>query len=269
MTGDQTKELVKRKFGRSASAYASSKVHATGASLGRMVELIDLQPSWWVLDIATGPGHTALTLAPYVDRVIASDLTFEMLVVADGLANSKRIANLDTANASADRIPFRSAQFDLVTCRIAAHHFPSIHEFASESRRLLRPGGFLAVIDNIVPGITRNVRGSRQGQEAGRYINAFDKLRDPSHVRTLSEEEWVETFYQNGFRIIHRETLEKQLDFKSWTRRMHVSAQDTVRLRAMLHQAPIPVKEYFKPGAVDGRLAFNLTELIVIGVWEP
>jgi len=50
---------------------------------------------------------------------------------------------------------------------------------------------------------------------------------------------------------------------------MHVSDQDTVRLRAMLHQAPIPVKEYFKPSAVDGRLAFNLTELIVIGVWEP
>lgn len=269
MTGDQTKELVKRKFGRSASAYASSKVHAKGASLGRLVELINLQPSWWVLDIATGGGHTALTLAPHVDRVIASDLTHEMLGVTDRLASGKQITNIETINAAAERLPFPASQFELVTCRIAAHHFPSIQEFVSESRRLLHPGGLLAVVDNIVPGDSRNDRGSKQGQDTGRYINAFDKLRDPSHVRTLTEEEWVETFYQNGYRIIHRETLEKQLDFESWARRMDVSDQDMVRLRAMLQQAPAPVKEYFKPSVVDDRLAFNLTELIIVGVWEP
>ncbi len=269
MTEEQTKELVKSNFGRSASAYASSKVHAKGASLGRLVDLIDLQSSWRALDIATGAGHTALALAPYVDWIIASDLTPEMLAVTDGLASSRQITNLETANAAADKLPFPASQFDLVTCRIAAHHFSSIQEFVSESRRLLRPGGLLAVVDNIVPGGSRNVRGSKLRQDTGRYINAFDKLRDPGHVRTLSEEEWAETFYQNGFRIIHRETLEKQLDFESWARRMYVSDQDMVRLRAMLVQSPIPAKEYFKPTMTDGRLAFNLTELIIIGAWEP
>jgi ubiquinone/menaquinone biosynthesis C-methylase UbiE len=263
--GDPNKQRVKDHFGRSADAYATSSVHAKGGSLIRLLELVDLDPSWKVLDIATGGGHMALAVAPLVDQVVASDLTYQMLQVARRLAAERKIRNFHPAGADAERLPFPSGSFDLVTCRIAAHHFPDIPAFISESNRVLANRGILAVVDNVVPGDYRNRREAKLLQETGRYINAFGKLRDPSHVRTLSPNEWKENMYQQGLRILHNESSEKQLDFDSWTERMNVVAEDKLRLKVMLQQAPSGVKEYFKPQMVDGRLKFNLTEFIIIG----
>ena len=61
-----TKDLVQQQFGAHAAAYATSTVHAKGASLGRLVELVKPQPQWQALDIATGAGHTAAAFAPHV-----------------------------------------------------------------------------------------------------------------------------------------------------------------------------------------------------------
>jgi len=67
-----------------------------------------------------------------------------------------------------DDLPFGGA-FDLVTCRIAAHHFADIGRFLRESARALRPGGLLAVVDNVVPcSRLRGKRADRQRQ-AGAY----------------------------------------------------------------------------------------------------
>jgi len=64
--------LIQRKFGEATAEYAASAVHARGASLARLVELVDPKPSWRVLDVATGTGHTAPAFAPRVARVTAS-----------------------------------------------------------------------------------------------------------------------------------------------------------------------------------------------------
>ena len=73
-----TKSLVQQQFGAHAAAYSTSTVHAKGASLARLVELVKPQPDWRALDIATGSGHTAAAFAPHVSRVTASDITGEM-----------------------------------------------------------------------------------------------------------------------------------------------------------------------------------------------
>ena len=97
------------------------------------------KPSWQALDIATGAGHTAAAFAPHVARVIASDLTEEMLQEAAKLAAAKGFANMETARADAEALPFEDARFDLVTCRIAAHHFPDVPTFVAEVWRVLKP----------------------------------------------------------------------------------------------------------------------------------
>jgi protein-L-isoaspartate O-methyltransferase len=63
--------LVQQKFGEAAADFAASAVHARGPSLARLIELANPKPSWRVLDIATGAGHTALAFAPLVARVTA------------------------------------------------------------------------------------------------------------------------------------------------------------------------------------------------------
>ncbi|MCP4428488.1 MAG: methyltransferase type 11, partial [Chloroflexi bacterium] len=77
-----SKSVVKEQFGANAAAYATSKPHAKGASLARLVELTRPQPDWQMLDVATAAGHTAFIFAPHVAHVWATDITPEMLALA-------------------------------------------------------------------------------------------------------------------------------------------------------------------------------------------
>ena len=262
-----TKEQVQQQFGRTAAAYATSTVHAKGASLARLVEWVQPRPDWLALDVATAAGHTALTFAPHVAHVIATDLTAEMLPVAASLAAEKSVTTMRFAQADAESLPFVGGSFNLVACRIAPHHFPNVGRFVAESARLLRPGGILAVVDNIVPG-GEGKRGKtkRLYEEAGRYVNAFEKLRDPSHHRCLTLAEWQAEFRAAGLTVSHQETAWKGMDFDDWVARMQVAAPDVVRLRVMLRQAPSAVLEFLTPEYTNDRIAFRLAEAILIGV---
>jgi len=93
----------------------------------------------------------AAAIAPYVAEVIASDITTEMLSEAAKLAASRQLANTTTATAEAGALPFEDQTFDLVCCRLAAHHFPSLEDYISETRRVLKPGGRFAFVDNVPP----------------------------------------------------------------------------------------------------------------------
>lgn len=260
-----SKQQVRYQFGRAAADYAASGVHAQGASLPRLVELTQPQSDWRVLDIATGAGHTALTFAPHVAHVVATDITPEMLVETMRLAQERGLKNISVETAVAQSLPFDDNRFDLVTCRLAAHHFPGIPQFIAEAARVLRPGGLLAVADNIVPGTRLRGKKAKLLREAARYLNAYEKLRDPSHGRLLSLPEWEDAYREAGFQLIHQETLPMWLDFDDYVTRMRVSPQNRIRLRAMLLQAPRPIADFLTPQVVGDRIAFRFTEAIFIG----
>ncbi len=252
----ENKTLVQQQFGANAAAYATSTVHAKGASLTRMVELTHPDRGWRALDIATGAGHTAFAFAPHVAHVTASDLTPEMLTVAANLAKEKGLTNLAFQEADAENLPFDDATFDLVTCRIAPHHFPDIEQFVRECARVLKPGGVLAVVDNIVP----------TDQEAANYINAVEKFRDPSHERCLSAEAWADAYQQAGITLTHSEEAKKAMDFTAWANNMNVSAENRDVLRERFRTAPASAQAFFSPEyKADGTIKFLLSEGLFIG----
>ncbi|MEM7114970.1 MAG: methyltransferase domain-containing protein [Chloroflexota bacterium] len=260
-----SKKKVQEQFGTNAAAYATSKVHAKGASLARLVELVEPQPAWQAVDIATAAGHTAFIFAPHVAHVVASDLTPEMLTVAANLAQEREITNVSFREADAEAMPFVDNSFDLVTCRIAPHHFPRVDDFIAEAARVLKPGAVFAVVDNVVPGSRLRGKKARLQREAGDYVNAFEKLRDPSHHRCLSIHEWEDGFRQAGFDVTHSETAQKEMVFTPWADRMQVSEENKIRLKAMLVQAPTAVSDFLTPTFSGDRITFRLTELIIIG----
>jgi ubiquinone/menaquinone biosynthesis C-methylase UbiE len=263
-----SKRRVQEQFGASAEAYVTSEIHAKGSSLERLVELTQPEPEWVVLDVATGAGHTALIFAPHVQRVIASDITMRMLEITKDLAEQRGASNMAPAGADAERLPFDDNCFDLVTCRVAAHHFPNLEAFMGEAARVLKPGGLLAVVDNIVPGSRLPGKRGKVKEEAGRYINAFETLRDPSHVRCLSLHGWQEQFYQAGFRIAQEEVTDKMLDFYDWMARMRVRTADEVRLETMLRQAPAEAAAFLSPEYGSKRIWFRLAVALLVGVKE-
>src|ERR1700691_9992 len=119
-------ERVQTQFGAAAAAYGTSLVHGDASALRRVVELAEPQPKDSALDIATGAGHTALALAPHVARVIAYDLTREMILETRRNAAARGLANVYTQQGPAEKLPFRDASFDIVTVRQAPHHFADV-----------------------------------------------------------------------------------------------------------------------------------------------
>jgi ubiquinone/menaquinone biosynthesis C-methylase UbiE len=245
------KTLVQEQFGKTAASYLTSTPHAKGASLERLVALTAPQKNWRGLDIATGGGHVAYTFAPHVERMWATDITQEMLDMVRAEAQKRGLANIRTAYAKAEALPFEDASFDLVTCRIAPHHFDSIADFLAEVHRVLKPDGVFALVDNVVPP------GS-----AGDYVNAFERFRDPSHLRAWTMEEWRAALNKTGFAIAHEEQIYKKMEFKGWAARHDATMQ--ALLRAMLKQVTPEVKNVLEPAGSGADLSFRLCEGLFI-----
>lgn len=256
MTDSDHDELVQRQFGASAEGYRTSASHARGRSLARLLELVAPHPGWVVLDVATGAGHTAATLAPHVDTVIAGDMTREMLEQADIVRREQGRSNIRFVQESAQELAYRDRVFDLVVCRVAAHHFPHPERFVRASARVLKPGGILVVIDNVVP----------DDPDAARWINDFERRRDPSHARCLSVKQWQERFAANGLAMQHREVSAKWFDFHDWMRRMNVPPETLDRLGRELLDAPGEIRDFWRPQRRDGRIALALQEAILVAV---
>lgn len=252
---DEARQRVQERFGTYAQNYVTSTVHSSGYTLDRLIELTDPRPGQRALDIATGGGHVALAMARRGASVIASDLTGPMLKAARQHIQAEGV-QAEFAGVDAQHLPFADATLDIVTCRVAAHHFPDAAQFVRECARVVRSGGVVGLVDQIGPG----------DPEAARYKNAYEKLRDPSHVWEYSQGEWEAFFVGAGLRVEHQEVSRSRLDFRWWTQMQNVDAETSVRLMVMLRQAPEDVLPWWEPEFTDdGGGSFALSQLIMIG----
>ncbi|MBN1565486.1 MAG: methyltransferase domain-containing protein [Anaerolineae bacterium] len=262
-TTPDAKSLSQQQFGAHAASYVTSATHSKGYSLDRLVEFVQpadqTRPNQCALDIATGGGHTALALARHGAWIVAGDLTHPMLLaardhIAAALADQNPAGIVRYAQFDAERLPFPADTFAAVTCRIAPHHFPQVAEFVRECARVCAPGGVVAVVDQLSPG----------DPQAARYVNAFERLRDPSHGWAYNEVEWQGFFKGAGLDIQHFEAFDTHHDLTPWAERMGNDAATITRLRAMLIQAPAPVAAWMQPTfAADAR--FVIRQFLLVG----
>jgi len=254
-SSDDIKAQAQARFARFAQGYVTSKTHAEGEDLERMVELAQPEPDWTALDVATGGGHTALRFAPLVARVVASDLTPTMLETARRFI-AGRASNILYSLGDAENLPFATGSFDLVTCRIAPHHFPDCFRSVQECARVLKPGGRLLVEDHVAP----------DDERAARYLDAFERLRDPSHVRAYADYEWRGMFLDAGLSVVHSERVVNSGRLVPWAERQGCAPDVIERLQVLLAQAPAAVAAWIEPRCVGtADAAFNHNYIIILG----
>ncbi|OEH93577.1 class I SAM-dependent methyltransferase [Bacillus solimangrovi] len=230
------KKDVQKQFGRSADSYVTSKGHRKGKDLKKLVEIAQTNRTEQALDIATGGGHTANALAPFVQKVIAMDLTIEMLTAAEEFITSNGHHNVDFVQGDAEKLPFSDGLFDIVSCRIAAHHFPNIETFISEVHRVLKNGGQLLLDDNVASEV----------DEFDQFYNHIEKVRDYSHYRAWKKSEWLQMLEVKGFEIQELHRFEKQFEFHNWCERMHLSDVEKQALNELMMQSSESVKSKFR-----------------------
>ena len=250
------KDQVQTQFGakKAIDGYATSDIHSKGESLSVLSDLIEAQTNWHMLDVATGAGHTALTFAPKVAQVIATDITQGMLDKTAELAAQRGISNLNTKIADAESLPFDDNTFDFVTCRLAFHHFPDAKQSISEFARVLKTGGTLGFTDNIIV----------PNKQAAGYYNAYEKLRDPSHNWVYPQPRLETMMQQVGFKIQSTKQLKKELEFHKWADRQGVSDTDKEKLLNMMKNIPEALVPHFAPRWADGTMYFTLWEIVIV-----
>ncbi|MCY3979865.1 MAG: class I SAM-dependent methyltransferase [Chloroflexi bacterium] len=249
------KALSQARYSRFAEGYVSSETHARGSDLDRLLAIVQPQPHWQALDIATGGGHTALKFAPHVARVIASDLTPRMLENARRFIVEERgVDNVNFEQADAENLPFEDERFDLVTCRIAPHHFPDAPRFVMECARVLKAGAVFMLQDHVLP----------EDREAARFVDQFERLRDPSHHHAFSEAQWMAMFERAKFTVEHSEHYLKRHDFIPWARRQGNDDVTIAELIQMVRDAPAIAREWMDPKNWGSEKATFLNRHILI-----
>ncbi len=249
------KQTVQNQFGANAEHYARSAVFAGGESLADMVRLVRPRTEWDMLDVATGGGHCAFAFAPLVRQVTATDITEPMLQAAARGAAERGLSNIRLEKADAEALPYGAGRFDLVTCRIAAHHFSDAGQAVREMSRVCRPGGLVAVIDGIAPPV----------RAAADEINAWETWRDPSHVALLTVNGWSSLFCAAELEAFHIDTYELELDFDDHMQRAGCDALTTLRMReGLLHGSPA-MRDWLKPHQVGDKIALIWSMILIIG----
>ena len=108
-----------------------------------LIDWTEPTPGMRVLDLASGTGEPALTIAPLIapGDVTATDIVPEMVAIAAENAVAQGVANLHAQQAPAEALPFPDAMFDRVTCRFGVMYFPDVPQALHEVQRVLKPGG--------------------------------------------------------------------------------------------------------------------------------
>ncbi len=234
-------------YSRQAEYYTRSAAHATGESLQLVVEWAQPRSNQNALDIATGTGFTAFALAPHLAYIVSYDLTAEMLGQAKNLRSQRDLSNVEFVQGVAESLPFTSDSFDIVVCRTAPHHFQSIDSFMSESRRVTKSGGLVIVVDTSVPGVPN----------IDDWQNKVELMRDPSHVKNLSNEEWQNIFKKHGLDIINSSTAHRtHLEFWDWVERSGTPTETVQELHRMFLNAPPEINDTFQIEEGDGKIDF-------------
>jgi SAM-dependent methyltransferase len=183
-----------------AEAYREAPEHREGEDLDLIVSWAE--GSTTALDVATGGGHVARRLREAGLQVVSADPAPGMQ--ADVICR-------------AEHLPFADGAFDFVVSRIAPHHFEDI---ATAVIEMARVSNDLVVIED-------TLYVSEQVEEA-------EKLRDPTHVRSYTEQEWRSFLEAAGLELEQVESFEKRRTLEDRFSRSETPVEDRPLIRELL-----------------------------------
>ena len=257
------KRSAKEQFDAQAAEYNAQWNTWSEEILHSLLTAAAPKPTDAVLDVATGTGFTALAFAPLVFSVVGLDVSPGMLTQAERYAAERGITNAMFQEGAAEDLPFGDGAFDLVTCRIAPHHFLDTPKFLSETARVLKPGGAFVLADTTVPD---------DQAEAAQWQNAVEALRDPSHVQNYTPQEWRRMTEAAGLVVTECRTGGGgiTIPLSDWLHKSGCTPKQSAAVRQAFADAPESARQAFQiETAPDGETVFTWQRVLLKAGKEP
>src|SRR5438045_9782558 len=180
--------LIRDQFTRQATPFSTAAPIASEAALRMIIDAARPGLDDTALDVACGGGIVVCAFAPHLRHATGIDVTPAMLERARALAAENGIANVTWQEGEVECLPYPDGAFTIVVTRFAMHHFLDPAAVFREMVRVSAPGGRVLVVDTYV---------SEDPSQAAAF-NRLEKLRDPSHARSLSLAELKGMFHAPG-----------------------------------------------------------------------
>jgi SAM-dependent methyltransferase len=234
-------------------------------------DAIAAAPGMRVLDVAAGSGLPSFTIAPRLQgegTILGIDFSPEMVAVAERRARHTGAANVSFRTMDAEQLELPDASFDAVTCACGLIFFPDAHRALTEMRRVLKPGGRVAI------GVWDEPSSSPFVTVGGGAISQFHAATPPNPnspgAFRFAKPDVLERFLREaGFGDVTIASVPMPIEFGStheyWemftecaagikTKISTLSNEDQVKLRRL-------VDELAAPHMVNGRLRLVATPL--------
>ena len=226
---------AKEQFNNQAKFYSSSKTFSTGESLDILSNLFNKKKFKSGLDIGTGAGFAAFELSKSCEKVEATDISEGMINEAKKIMKERKINNLNFNICSAEELKYSDKEFDIVTCRTAAHHFLDVEKFCSEVHRVLKDEGEFIIVDTIT---SDQIKLNNWHQEV-------ELIRDKSHIKNLSLIEWKSILKISKFSFLDIIQSRVTMNLNDWMERSGTSDKDKKILKDKFQNSDEKIKSFF------------------------
>lgn len=225
-----------KQYSGKSTAYLHSSVHAQGIEFKKMQDIVTQYELNNILDLGCGSGHVTYHLAPFAEKITAYDLIPEMVDIVEKQSNERGLNNVFTQLGVAENLPFDDQKFDCIISRYSAHHWQDIRQAIKEIKRVLQPKGKLIIFDVI----------GNSNPILDTFLQTIEIIRDPSHVRDYSLEEWISFAEYAGFKAEIIETQQLKLNFQDWVKRMNTPLEAVATIRYLQNHVSQQVKDFYE-----------------------
>jgi ubiquinone/menaquinone biosynthesis C-methylase UbiE len=195
-------DVVRQRFAATAEQLAAASLKHIPELAEKVAAFVEPSGNERALDVGAGTAALAFALSKHVREVVALELVPELLAQAKPML--AEYPNVELVEGDAAKLPFGIGEFDLVCERAVLHHVPRPELVVAEMARVTRRGGRLLVIDKLAPF----------DPLLAIELDRFERVRDPSHTRLLSDGDLRAFFEANGLVLIRSrvEAHERELD---------------------------------------------------------
>jgi ubiquinone/menaquinone biosynthesis C-methylase UbiE len=190
-------DITQERFAAAAGKLAELGATRIEGVRERLRSFVGLRGDETALDVGTGTGTLALALAPLVREVVGIDIVPAMLAHARRAAEG--VPNLSFVEGDLLRLPYEDESFDLVVTSRTIHHVRWPEIAVAEMARVARTRGKVLVVDQLAAADPLDALAH----------NRIEHLRDPSHVRVLSDQDFRGLFDTNEL-VLRRFEAERE-----------------------------------------------------------